>query len=501
MVMILQELSGDSRLFSENNALGKQMAQLLRLLNNMAMFWRVVIYIFLATITITTFMQEPWLLGEPRGWGILALVVMLIIWYHFGCLWMMNGNRTTYYSRLDNGEIPQLHWRGILYWASLLAIVIALVTLNSNFAWMFWAVYGINFVIFPFPRVFLTLIPTIVILIIANGWLPTEAPPIGILEFVGEVGGFTIYGVIVYVPYMLIKARIHRERVFADLERSHQELEVAHTRLEAAHRQLAEASERDREIAVLRERERLARDMHDTLGHALVLANVKLEAALRLRAIDPARADHEIMVTQQVLRESMADLRASLANLRSPLVPRDELGAVLTRLATEAGARAAWDVTTDIASNPGELDERTYEALLRIGSEAITNAEQHAQARALWLNLRREHSVNGDLLVLRVSDDGIGISSSCSPKRESASSMMREDGRDDAGESMSRVTTTTTTTLTLHALPPAEVSSPAGHYGIMGMRERVTALGGELIISGRSGTSGTTVEARLPVHE
>jgi signal transduction histidine kinase len=473
------------------------MAQLIRLLNNMAMFWRVVIYIFLATITITTFLQEPKLLGEPRGWGILALVVTLAICYHFGCIWMMNGNPATYYSRLDNGESPRLHWRGILYWASLLAIVIALFALNSNFAWMFWAVYGINFVIFPFPRVFFTLIPTTVILIIAYGWLPTEAPPLGILEFVGEVGGFTIYGVIAYVPYMLIKARMRRERVFADLERSHQELEVAHTRLETAHRQLAEASERDREIAVLRERERLARDMHDTLGHALVLANVKLEAALRLRAIDPARADHEILVTQQVLRESMADLRVSLANLRSPLVPRDELGAVLARLAAEAGARGAWDVTTDIASNLGELDERTSQALLRIGSEAITNAERHAQARALWLNLRREHFVNGDRLVLRVSDDGIGIFSTCSPNRETASVTTREDGRDHDGGNVSGVSAAT---LTLH-VPSAEVSSPAGHYGIIGMRERVTALGGELIISGRSGASGTIIEARLPVHE
>ena len=323
--------AGNCWTLAEHGAVNKQVAQLMRLMRSTSIFWSVIIFVFLATITLSTFLERPQLLLEPRGWGILILAITVAVWYHFGCLWMMYGDRNTYHARRDNGESAENTLAWIRYWASMLAIVAALSVLNNNFVWMFWAVYGLNFVIFPFPRVFITLLPTNAVIIVANGWLPTEAPPIGMLQFAGELCGLTIYSFIAYLPYMLIRARVRREQVFADLERSHQALEVAHTRLEVAHRQLAEASTREREIAVLRERERLARDMHDTLGHALVLANVKLEAALRLRSIDPARADHEITVTQQVLRDSMADLRASLANLRSSPLPREPLGEELVR--------------------------------------------------------------------------------------------------------------------------------------------------------------------------
>jgi signal transduction histidine kinase len=284
---------------------------------------------------------------------------------------------------------------------------------------------------------------------------------------------------------MLIRARVQRERVFADLERSHQALELAHTRLEAAHRQLEEASAHEREIAVLRERERLARDMHDTLGHALVLANVKLEAALRLRSIDPARADHEITVTQQVLRDSMADLRVSLANLRSSPLPREPLGQALVRLANEAAARATWEVFTDVAA-VGELEDRTYEALLRIGSEAITNAERHAGAHSLWVQL--ENSAREGSVVLRVSDDGIGIFSSFTSRAPSRAVPMSR-GAGGNGDVVATLTV------------PVEAASPDGHYGITGMRERITALGGQLVIQPLRGTAGTVIEARLPVPE
>ncbi|PWT72188.1 MAG: hypothetical protein C5B60_09895 [Chloroflexi bacterium] len=488
---------------TNSTALSKQMALLYQLIQSTSIFWYAIIYIFLITITLTTFWQRPALLGEPRGLGILVLALGFGLWYYFGGVWMTGGDRMAYHRRLDNGELPRIHWRGFVYWASMTAIVSALSLLDHNFAWLYWAVYGLNFTIFPFPQVFVTLVPTILVIMIANGWLPSEGPPIGILSFVGELGGLTIYSIIAYLPYILIKARIRREQVFADLERSHQDLELAHARLEAAHHQLAEAGERDREIAVLRERGRLARDMHDTLGHALVLANVKLEAALRLRAVDTARADHEIIVTQQILRDSMAELRASLANLRSPLLPREPLHEVLARMAHEAGARATWDVHISGAPGSAELDECTYEALLRIGSEAITNAERHAGAHTLWLYLGYKETLadrDTSAVVLRVSDDGVGIVATCpractqdlassSAQMTPAAAMAGTDSVSPAGGAGTIATLATTT----------DTPGPDGHYGILGMRERVAALGGQLLVTCRDGTGGTTIEACLPV--
>ena len=490
----------ESQTLAQAGSSSTRVALLYRLMRSISIVWYAIIYVFLMAITLSDFMQRPSLLRELRGWCILALAVTLAFWYYVGGVWIAGGDRSGYYARIENGELPHLHWRGLLYWASVLGIVICLSLLENNFVWMFWAVYGLNFAIFPFPEVFATLIPTIVIIIVANGWLPSQALPATILSFVGELGSLIIYGIIACLPYMMIQARIRREKVFADLEESHRELELAHTRLEAAHRRLAEAGEREREIAVLRERGRLARDMHDTLGHALVLANVKLEAALRLRPVDAARADHEIVATQQILRDSMAELRVSLANLRSPLLAQESLGDALAQVARAAGARVTWDVYSDTAADISGLDEHTYEALLRVGSEAITNAERHARARSLWLYLGHQRTEAGkNFVVLRVSDDGIGIVSTCptacgdpDPAPDMAHISLPAGVpyifASNAGARAQLVETT-----------DANTNPEVGHYGILGMRERVSALGGHLTLTSRDINGGTTVEARLPL--
>jgi signal transduction histidine kinase len=242
--------------------------------------------------------------------------------------------------------------------------------------------------------------------------------------------------------------------------------------------------------------------MHDTLGHALVLANVKLEAALRLRAVDPARADHEIIATQQILRDSMAELRASLANLRSPLLPREPLHEVLARMANEAGARVNWEVHISGAPSRAELDECTYEALLRVGSEAITNAERHAGAHTLWLYLGYKESLadsDTNTIVLRVSDDGIGIVATCSRVCTQNLAPLSAQMTAAAAIAGSDPVASTPAPGKVAVLATTGTPGPDGHYGILGMRERVAALGGQLLVTSRDSTGGTTIEARLPI--
>src|SRR5207244_151522 len=79
--------------------------------------------------------------------------------------------------------------------------------------------------------------------------------------------------------------------------------------LQAAQRALEAARQRDTELAALRERERLARDLHDSLGHALVALSVQLEAVQRLYTVDPARASAQVDAMKDLTRASMAELR------------------------------------------------------------------------------------------------------------------------------------------------------------------------------------------------
>jgi signal transduction histidine kinase len=295
-----------------------------------------------------------------------------------------------------------------------------------------------------------------------------------ILKFAGFAIGLACYSAVIFMPIMLLRNRFQRERMFLQLERSHHELEGAHQRL-------AQAAAHERELAVLRERGRLARDMHDTLGHSLALMTVKLEAAQRLRVVDPARADHEVAATQAIARGALAELRDAIADLRASdgsdgaessdgsATARESLGIALTRAAEASAARAGWRLTCEMAPDAEPMCDLTYEALLRTGVEALTNSERHAQAHSVHLALSRE----GDMLRLRIEDDGVGILATNPPQR------VRVGVADDSATAET-------------------ITSPRGHYGITGMRERTTDAGGVFTIATGADGCGTRVEALLP---
>jgi signal transduction histidine kinase len=196
--------------------------------------------------------------------------------------------------------------------------------------------------------------------------------------------------------------------------------------------------------------------MHDSLGHALVVVNVKLEAAQRLYAVDARRGDGELEATRALVRATMADLRRSLADLRSPLPDHHDLPAALARLAVEIRARTSLEVTcyapADLHQAGAQLAPEATESLWRVAREALSNVERHAAAGCAALILERQNGA----LILRVTDDGSGVAA-------------------------------------------ADLARP-GHYGITGMRERVEALGGTLHIAAQPG-GGTLVEARVPLED
>ncbi len=435
--------------------------RLRQIAHNIGLFWVVCTLLILVALTAYIFAQHPALLGEGRGWLILSLASAFGVWFLVGRQWYSHGSDDSYHRELMRGELPVLPPRTLAYCALLFAMSLALTALNANFGVLLYAVYGVAIGIFALPWAVVPLIPIVFAIFVEFGWLPQQPTADAWLGFVLSVLAFCIYTAIGYVPFYILKGRFERERVFSELERSHEALAVAH-------RELEEAAGRDRELAVLRERERLAREMHDTLGHALVLANVKLEAALRLRAVDPARADHEIAATQEVLRTSMGELRGSLANLRGAERCAEPLSETLARHAREAAARAGWELKTAFASETDDLAGPLREALLRVGAEAITNAERHANARSVVLSLDYE---DGDV-VLRVVDDGMGLEPALLPSLPG--------GKSAGTETAPR--------------------SPAGHYGITGMVERIEARGGTLMIRPRAEGRGTHVEARAPLR-
>jgi len=218
--------------------------------------------------------------------------------------------------------------------------------------------------------------------------------------------------------------------------------------LQAAQKELEASRQRDAELAVLRERERLARELHDSLGHAIATLSIQLEAVQRLYKVDPDQASTQVDTLKILTRHSMDDLRRSLDGLRAPGLDDRKLSEALQSLCVETAHRLNIEIACHVAESADELSPAIAETMWRAAQEALTNVDRHARARRVQIDL----SLRGDAVTLRVTDDGLG-------------------------------------------LPPDAESRP-GHYGLRGMRERVEGLGGTLSLAGGG---GATIEVRLPI--
>jgi len=145
-------------------------------------------------------------------------------------------------------------------------------------------------------------------------------------------------------------------------------------------------------LAVVEERARFSRDLHDVLGHTLTVVTVKSELARRLVIIDPAKAESEIADIEHLTRSALADLRLAVSNYRE------------TSLDAELSAsRSALDAAGIVAHLPDSLpplDARLQGVFAWVLREGITNVIRHSGATACWVTIEPQS--------LTVADDGRG---------------------------------------------------------------------------------------------
>jgi signal transduction histidine kinase len=239
-------------------------------------------------------------------------------------------------------------------------------------------------------------------------------------------------------------------RAMANAEEARQESQQLLEELQIAHRQLQEFATRAGELAVAEERNRLAREMHDTLGHRLTVAAVQLEGAQRLIPKDPGRAESMIGTVRQQVREALGELRGTVATLREPLVTDLPIDIALQRLVSSFDEATDLDVHLGLPVALPRLSNAHRLALYRAAQEGLTNVQRHAQAQQVRVNLVAQE----DILSLKISDDGIGF--------------------------------------------PADTTETA--FGLRGMRERAAHLGGELHL-GASEDGGAQLTFNLPLIE
>jgi signal transduction histidine kinase len=238
-------------------------------------------------------------------------------------------------------------------------------------------------------------------------------------------------------------------------EQSERRREVI-AKLERARAENAELLARAREAAVLEERQRLAREIHDTLAQGLTGVVTQLEAAEAALGDRPEAAREHLDAARRLARDSLGEARRSVQALRpGPLEAGrlvDVLADVARRWAGDSGVAAVVTTVGDARPLPSE----TEVTLLRVAQEALANAGRHANASAVALTL----AFGDGQVSLDVTDDGVGFDPAIPPSRNGA----------------------------------------GGGFGLTAMRERVAALRGSLDVESGPG-QGTTVVATLPADE
>ncbi|MER6167289.1 sensor histidine kinase [Streptomyces violaceorubidus] len=171
---------------------------------------------------------------------------------------------------------------------------------------------------------------------------------------------------------------------------------------------LREARATVAQLAANEERLRLARDLHDLLGHSLSLITLKSELAGRMLPAHPDKAAQQVADIEQVSRQALVDVREAVTGYRR------------ARLATElAGAKVALTTAGVVAALPGEPDltgvpEESETALAWALREAVTNVVRHSDARSCVVELLERRTLDGAVLELSVEDNGSGRAASAS---------------------------------------------------------------------------------------
>lgn len=203
--------------------------------------------------------------------------------------------------------------------------------------------------------------------------------------------------------------------------------------------------------AVSMERNRIAREIHDTMAQGFAGISVQLEAGKQMLFDSPRLAEEHLDEANNLARGCLQEVRRYVWNLRHRDQGKGDLAARLSDLAKTIGGEASFDFK--ISGTPRQLSEPTESILLRIGQEAILNAVKHARAGKIEVELLFEKRH----VRLRIQDDGCGFD------------LGREEVKDD------------------------------GHFGMLGMRERAIQLGGCLTVNSAPGL-GTDIEVKVPLR-
>lgn len=252
------------------------------------------------------------------------------------------------------------------------------------------------------------------------------------------------FNTLLFMVYMVLKARLQlleNEKIRllnARLNEANEDLKAMNLQLE----EYAKEAERNAET---RERNRLAREIHDTLGHALTGIIAGIDAAVSMLDYSTEGTRKQLELVSGVARQGITDVRRSVKALRPDALEKQALEGALEQITAQA--RVAYGVEISFENEAGRLrfNSDEDEVIYRIVQEGMTNAVRHGHAGHIWIRITKEEGL------LRI--------------------WMRDDGRG--------------------------CKEIADGFGLTHMKERVQLLGGTVAFDG---TDGFCIDARIPIR-
>ncbi|MEM9775325.1 MAG: sensor histidine kinase [Chloroflexota bacterium] len=247
-------------------------------------------------------------------------------------------------------------------------------------------------------------------------------------------------GVVRLILYLLVGFII--SRITSQQREQRQELAIKNA-------ELTKLTTSMEDLTITRERNRLARELHDTLSHTLSAVNIQLKALETLMETDPDAAKSRVTQMQNLTRDGLNEARRALGELRAKPIEEFGLATALRRLAQQAAERGGFQVQIAMPLEFEGVPNQTEQQIYRIAEEAFNNIVRHAQARRVELSLQQQ----GSRLTLMIQDDGQGFDLE---------------------------------------------NRPDGRYGMTGMRERARLIGGNLSFKSQP-NAGTTVQLNVDI--